>query len=303
MRTIGVAPAHGAITGIAEMPIAVYNDRPAPILAHLNPVRMVATLWSHRGLALQLARRDIEARYRSQRLGLLWAVINPLILLAIYTFVFGVIFPNRVGGSHQEHLGLYALNVFLGLVTFGLFRDLFNHAPGLVVGHRNYVKRVVFPLEVLTIADLLSCLFNMLIGVVVWLVGYLAIQRDIPPFETLLYPVLILPVALLGLAASWFLSALTVFVRDLSNAVEMISTMLFFLTPIFYNLNNVPPTMRQLLRFNPLAQAVEGARAAMIRGEQPDWASWSITLIAAALAAVAGFAFFSKARRAFADVL
>ncbi|MFO0835082.1 MAG: ABC transporter permease [Phycisphaerales bacterium] len=285
------------------MQTAVYNDRPRSLIAHLNPVAMLSTLWAHRSLALQLARRDIEARYKSQKLGLLWAVLNPLVLLAIYTFVFGVIFPNRLGGSHEEHLGLYALNVFLGLVTFGLFRDLFNHAPGLVVANRNYVKRVVFPLEVLTIADFLSCLFNLLIGVVVWLVGYLAIQHEAPPLETILFPVLIIPVALLGLAASWFLSALTVFVRDLSNAVEMVSTVLFFLTPIFYNLNNVPPLMREVLKFNPMAQAVEGARAAMIRGEQPDWQNWSITLVAAALAALFSYAFFTKARRAFADVL
>lgn len=285
------------------MPTAVYSDRPASIFAHLNPARMILTLWSHRSLALQLARRDIESKYKSQRLGLLWAVLNPLVLLAIYTFVFGVIFPNRWNAARQEHLGLYALNVFLGLVTFGLFRDLFNHAPGLVVGNRNYVKRVVFPLEVLTVADFLSCLFTLAIGLGVWFAGYLAVMHQFPPPEAFLFPVLVLPVALLGLAASWFLSALTVFVRDLSNAVEMVSTVLFFLTPIFYNLNNVPPLMREVLQFNPMAQAVEGARAAMIRGEQPDWQNWSITLVAAALAALISFAFFTKARRAFADVL
>ncbi|MBL8762536.1 MAG: ABC transporter permease [Phycisphaerae bacterium] len=285
------------------MPTAVYSDRPSSILAHLNPVRMLSTLFSHRALALQLARRDIEARYKSQRLGLLWAVLNPLILLAIYTFVFAVVFPSRLGTAPEEHLGLYALNVFLGLVTFGLFRDLFNHAPALVVSNRNYVKRVVFPLEILAIADFLACLFTMAIGLAVWLVGYVAIMRQPPPPEALLFPVLIIPVALLALAASWFLSALTVFVRDLSNAVEMASTVLFFLTPIFYSLENLPPRFRALLQYNPLAQAVEGARAVMIRGQQPDWLNWSITLAAAALAALGSYAFFTKARRAFADVL
>lgn len=285
------------------MQTAVYNDRPRSLIAHLNPLAMLSTLWAHRALALQLARRDIESRYKAQRLGLLWAVLNPLVLLAIYTFVFGVVFPNRWNAAREEHLGLFALNVFLGLVTFGLFRDLFNHAPGLVVANRNYVKRVVFPLEVLSIADFLSCLFTLAIGLGVWLAGYLAIVRQLPPPEALLFPVLVLPVALAGLAASWFLSALTVFVRDLSNAVEMVSTVLFFLTPIFYSLDHVPPSFRAVLRYSPLTQAVESARAAMIRGEQPDWSAWAITLAASGLAALFAFAFFTKSRRAFADVL
>jgi lipopolysaccharide transport system permease protein len=285
-------------------------------------VRIIRALAAARHLAASLARREIEARYKANALGLLWLVATPLLLLGAYTFVFAIIFPARwpaptVTGAAAtatsagepatqeagQGLGLFALNVFLGLLFFAVFREVVARAPGLVVANRHYVKRVVFPLEALSLADLFVALFSFGVGIAVWLVGFVAITRGLPHVEALLIPVLLLPVALTALGVSWFLSALGVFLRDIAHAVELAITVLMFLTPVFYPLDRVPERFRVVLEWNPLAHAIEGARAASIQGIAPDWPSVAAALGASLIIALMGFATFSKARRAFADVL
>lgn len=278
---------------------------------------MIRAMAGARRLAASLARREIEARYKANALGLVWLVATPLLLLGAYTFVFAIIFPARwpapaaAGATASppatqdtgDGLGLFALNVFLGLLFFAVFREVVARAPGLVVANRHYVKRVVFPLEALSLADLFVALFSFAVGIAVWLVGFVAITRSLPHVEALLIPVLLLPVALTALGVSWFLSALGVFLRDIAHAVELAITVLMFLTPVFYPLDRVPERFRVVLEWNPLAHAIEGARAASIQGVAPNWPSVAAALAASLIIALLGFATFSKARRAFADVL
>jgi lipopolysaccharide transport system permease protein len=292
--------------GAAPMSEAVYSEKPRSIWSFADPVAAVRNLWLHRHLTWQFARRQIEAKYRSQRLGILWAVLTPLFMLAVYTFVFAVVFPQKFDRAHasSEPLGVYALVLFLKLLVFALFRDMMARAPGMVVGHPNYVKRVVFPLEILPVSELIAALVTFAIGLVVWLVGWSIVEQRLPEPGLLLLPVLLVPVCLFGLGIGWFLSSLGVFIRDLANVVELAVTVLFFLTPIFYSIDHVPDgPLRAVLAANPLAQVVEGARKTAIDGALPDFAWFGWALAISFLAAIAGYAFFMKSKRAFADVI
>ncbi|MFM9994725.1 MAG: ABC transporter permease [Phycisphaerales bacterium] len=283
------------------MTTVVYTDQPEPFGVHLSPRRMIGGLWAHRGLIVQFARREVASRYRGHTLGPLWTVLQPLALLGIFTFLFAVVFRSRwrTDGS----IGEVALQIFAGLIVFGLFREMAARAPGLVVGHANYVKRVVFPLQTLPLIDLLVALFTFAVSLGVWLVGWVLIERAAPHPTILLVPLLMVPVCLSALAVSWTLAALGVFVRDIANITDLALTVLFFLTPVFYSADRVPPPYDVLVTINPIAHAIGAARWAMLGGPPPDWAWWAGYTVVSALLAVGGYAVFMKSRRAFADVL
>ena len=292
---------------MTPVPLALaYSNEPRSIWHYLDPVAMVRSLWSHRHLTLQFASRNIQTIYKGQALGLVWALLDPLVTLAIYTFVFGVIFhrgqatdPAAVGG-----LAGYALSVYAGILVFGIFQQTVGASPTLIVNQPNFVKKVVCPLETFPVTQLLVALWNFTVGLIVWLVGYAIFDPShLPNLRMLMLPIVILPVALLGLGLSWFLSSLGVFIRDLRNPVANILHMMFFLTPIFYTLDSIPKKFRGVIALNPLASLLESSRAVMFATGWPDWKLWGITLIASIVLCVFGYAFFMKSRRAFADVI
>jgi lipopolysaccharide transport system permease protein len=286
---------------------AVYSDKPRSIWSYLDPVEMVRNLYSHRHLTWQFAKRQIEARYKAQRLGLLWAVLTPLFMLAVYTFVFAVVFPTKLARDpseiQREPLGQFALWLFIGLLVFGLFRDMVVRAPGVVISYPNYVKRIVFPLEVMAVAELICALVTFCIGWVVWLIGWGIIEQRLPGVGLLLMPVLVVPVCLFALGLSWIFSSLGVFLRDLTNIVELGATVLFFLTPIFYAIKHVPAEFQPLLAANPLAAVIEDVRNVVMNGAMPNFAWFGWALGISLLTAIVGYAFFMKSKRAFADVV
>lgn len=264
---------------------------------------MARNLWSHRELTLQLAGREIRERYRGAQLGFLWVMLPPLLMLAIYTFVFSVLFDARWGRGPGETRGEFALTLFAGMVLYQLFADVVTRAPSLVESHRSYVKKVVFPLEVLVVKALLTACFTTLVGYGIWLVGWVAVKQTWPHLTLAWLPVVLAPVVLATAGVSWILSSLGVFVRDLRPGVTLGVQALFFLTPIFYSLEVVPAPFRGLLRLNPLTHSVEAVRAILMWGTSPDWTSLGVALVGSALLAVSGYAFFVKSKRAFADVL
>lgn len=282
----------------------------------LNPVAMARNLWGYRELTLQLAHRDIVGRYRSSWLGLLWTVITPLILLAIYTFVFAVVFNARWGNDPaNESRGVFALTMFCGMLLFNLFSEVANRAPTSIVDNANYVKRVVFPLEVFMVSALLTAVFNMMVGFGVWLAGWTLITGSLPSWTLIWLPVVLVPVCLTTLGVGWFLASLGVFVRDVGHAVFLGTQVLFFMTPIFYRVDRVPESFQFVMMINPLTHAVEDARRVMLGhkylewigetggGAHPDWPVWGVTLIVSAAVALFGYAFFMKSKKAFSDVI
>jgi lipopolysaccharide transport system permease protein len=262
---------------------------------------MIASVWRNRELLVALVRREVAGRYRGSLMGILWSLLNPVLMLLVYTFVFSVVFGARwkvAGDSKTE----FALILFVGLIVFNLFAECVNRAPGLILSNPNYVKKVVFPLEILPWVVLGSSAFHALVSLAVWLVAYAALVGS-PHATALLLPFVILPLLLLTMGFAWTLASLGVYLRDVSQIIGVVTTILLFLSPVFYPASALPETYRSLLLLNPLTPAIEQARAVLIRGEAPDPAFLLGYLLLAATFAWAGFAWFQKTRRGFSDVI
>jgi lipopolysaccharide transport system permease protein len=241
-------------------------------------------------------------RYKGSYLGLVWGFVQPLFMLAVYTFVFSVIFEAKWGIKAAEGRLAFAMALFVGILTFGIFGDVANAAPGLILGNVNYVKRVIFPLEILPLVKLLETLVHSLFGVGVLLVG-LILARHPLNWTLILLPLAWLPVLLFSLGWGYFLSSLGVFIRDVGATVGIIVTMLFFLSPIFYPISAVPESLRIFLQVNPIAIFVEDARRVVLWGQLPDWPWFFSGLVLSTVVFVLGFIWFMRSKNAFADVM
>jgi len=267
-----------------------------------NPVRIVAHLWKYRDLIRQLTWREVVGRYKGSFIGLGWSFIQPLIMLCVYTFVFSVIFKARWGVESGEGKAAFALALFMGLITFSIFSEVANSAPSLVLGNANYVKKVVFPLEILPLVRLFSALINAVFSLGVLFVGILIFNHFIH-WTALLLPLIWLPMMMFTLGCGYFLASLGVFVRDMGTAIGVLTTMLFFLTPIFYPISAVPEPFRIFCRINPLAIFVEDARRVVLWGLSPDWPWFFFGMALSGAALIFGFVWFMKSKKAFADVI
>ena len=266
-----------------------------------SPIEMFASLWRNRELIKASAKREVLGRYRGSFLGLLWSFFNPLFMLAVYTFVFSVVFKARWNVASDSKTE-FALMLFAGLMVFNLFGESISRAPSLVLGNVNYVKKVVFPLEILPVVTLLSALFHGLISLGVWLLAHLMFFGL--PHATVLYlPLIIVPFLLFVMGLSWWLASIGVFLRDVSQFIGTVITVLMFMTPIFYPVTALPEEFRQWLYFNPLTLVIEQSRDVLYWGKQPDFALLGIYALASVVIAWLGFAWFQKTRKGFADVL
>jgi lipopolysaccharide transport system permease protein len=267
-----------------------------------TPAELVAAPWRHRALIWALARREVAGRYRGSVLGIAWAFFNPLLMLAVYTFVFSEVFKMSWGMGPKETRSDFAIALFTGLIVYGLFSECVGRAPSLVVGNPNYVKKVVFPLEVLPWVALGSSVFHAAVSTVVLLIVQLALRGTLPP-TALLFPVVLLPLVLGTMGLSWILASFGVYVRDTGQVVGVFVTVLMFVSPVFYPLSALPVQYRGWLLANPLTPVIEGARGVLVLGTTPDWGPWALSLVLGALLAWAGFWWFQRTRRGFADVL
>ena len=266
------------------------------------PGEPVWALWRRRRLIAQFVRREVTSRYRGSMFGLIWSFLTPLLLLAIYTFVFGVVFQARWPGLRAGSLGEFALVVFCGLVVLNLFGECVSRAPGLVVGSPTYVKRVVFPLEILPVVTVGSALVTTGASLAVLLAVRLVMERTLP-WTVVLAPVVLVPLVLLTLGVAWFLASLGVFVRDIHYLVVLLLQVLVFVTPVFYPLDAVPEGFRAVLSINPLHPVVDDLRRVVLWGRLPDWPRFAVSLVVGGAAALLGHAWFMRTRRAFADVI
>jgi lipopolysaccharide transport system permease protein len=273
-----------------------HSAHPTSLLA------MGASLVRHRGLIVQLARRDVVGRYRGSFLGLAWSFVSPLVMLAIYTFVFGVVFRQRWAGTSGESTAEFALVLFSGMIVHGFFAECVNRAPGLVLGSPNLVKKVVFPLEILPWTTLGSALFHAAASLVVLLTAHLIVVGSLS-WTVMWVPIIVLPTALTALGLTWALAALGVFVRDIAQVTGMFTTILLFLSPVFYPAAALPESYRPWLYANPLTPIIEDTRNAIMFGQSPDWERWVVVLVAGVVMAQAGFWLFQRTRRGFADVI
>ena len=267
-----------------------------------NPLRIGIHLWQCRVLIRQLTWREVVGRYKGSFIGLGWSFIQPLMMLCVYTFVFSVIFKARWGVEPDEGKAAFALTLFMGLITFSLFSEMANSAPSLVLANVNYVKKVVFPLEVLPLVRFLSSLINAAFSLVVLLAGILIVRHFIH-WTALLLPLTWLPMMMFSLGCGYFLASLGVFVRDVGATIGILTTMLFFLTPIFYPASAIPEQYRFISKINPIAIFVEDARRVVLWGLMPDWPWFFGGLVFSLLVLIFGFVWFMKSKKAFADVI
>lgn len=260
-------------------------------------------LIANRQLLGQLIRREVVGRYKGSALGIFWSLLTPFFMLTVFTLVFGTVFPSRwPGASADASIAEYAVILFAGLTVFQLFGEVVNRAPGLVLSNGNFVKKVVFPLELLAPVALGSGLFHLGVSFVVLLFAVLIVFGAVPA-SALLLPLVLVPYALLILGITWFLAALGVYYRDVGQLLGPMVTALMFLSPIFYPLSALPDWLRGWITFNPIALPVEETRAVLILGRMPDLVALSIYGAIAFVIATIGFIWFQKTRKGFADVL
>lgn len=267
----------------------------------ISPKEMAASFWRNRDLVKALVKREVVGRYRGSFMGILWSFFNPILMLTVYTFVFSVVFKARWNAGSDSKTE-FALVLFAGLIVFNLFAECINRAPVLILSNVNYVKKVVFPLEILPMVALGSAMFHALISFGVWLIAYL-ILFGLPNVTLLLLPLVILPLLLFIMGLTWGLASLGVYLRDVSQFIGIVTTVVLFLSPIFYPASALPEEYRHLLLINPLTPAIEEVRDVLLWGKVPDMIFLSVYLVGAALVAWLGFSWFQKTRRGFADVL
>lgn len=262
---------------------------------------MLITLVNNQHLLKKLIIRDVNTRYKGSILGVLWSLVTPLIMLAVYTFVFSVVFKARWHGGVGTQTE-FALLLFSGLIIFNVFADCIARAPTLITSNPNFVKKVVFPVELLPVVVLGSALFQWIMGFIVWLLFHL-IFFGYPPLTIFLLPLALLPLTLLTLGLTWFISALGVYIRDVNQITGVVTTVLLFLSPIFYSIDMLPESFQFVMKLNPLTNIIELSRDLIIWGTMIDFKVYALQLLLSSFVFIAGYWFFIKTKKGFADVL
>ncbi len=260
----------------------------------------VLTIWRNRSLIRTMVRRDILGRYRGSFGGVFWTVLNPLLLMLTYFFVFGVVLQTRFGADSSR--AGFALYFLAGMLPWLAFSEAAGRAPGVMLEHRNFVKKLVFAVETLPVNLVAAGLVTEILGLVLFTAGFWA-ARGYVPASLVWLPALIVPQVLFTAGLCWFLAALGVFVRDLGQVIGFLLTLWFFLTPICYPEASLPAWALPVLSKNPLYVLVGGYRAVFLEAHAPALgALWKLWLLSAVVF-VAGHAWFYKLRKSFPDVI
>ncbi|UNK48880.1 ABC transporter permease [Lysobacter sp. S4-A87] len=262
---------------------------------------ILSAFGSNRSLVFELTRREILGRYRGASFGLLWSLISPFLMLMVYTLAFGFIMKSRWPGTTGTTTE-FALILFVGLTVHGFFAECVNRAPSLIVGNTSYVKRVVFPLDLLVWSMTFSALFHLLMNTVVLLLLQLLWNGQIHA-TTLLFPLVVLPLIILTVGVGWIVSALGVFLRDIGQVVGVVTAAMLFLSSAIVPVDSVPEHYRWVFMANPLTFIINEARQVVIWGNAPNWLGLGIYFVIAIAVASFGHMLFQKLRKGFADVL
>ncbi len=257
----------------------------------------------HKTLLWELIKRDIISRYKMSGLGMLWPILNPLLLLAVYSFVFSVVFQARWPNlATEQNNNMFALILFVGLMIHGLAAATLSAAPNTIIAHVNYVKKVVFPLEILPLVPIGSAIFHFGLSLLILLMGKLLLTGSIEA-TSLLLPVVLLPYLFALVGAAWILASLGVFLRDIGQIIGLLIMILLFLSPIFYPPDALPPEWRSVLFMNPLTIIIINSRNVLLWGEYPDFANLGIYALFSFSFMLFGYWWFRKTHKGFADIL
>jgi lipopolysaccharide transport system permease protein len=251
-------------------------------------------------LILSLTRRELAARYRGSVLGIIWALVTPVVMIAIYTFIFAGIFGARFGANGTAWD--FALYLFCGLLPWTAFQEAVQHSSNTIVSHANLVKRVVFPLEILPVSLALTALANQLFGTLALLIFSLIIRGELH-LTMLWIPVLIVPQLLATLGVAWLVASLGVFLRDIVQGIALLLTTWLYLTPIIYPESVVPERFRPYINLNPFTHLVRSYRRIVLEGSMPDWGGLAYFTAFGLVCFVFGYWWFARTRKNFADVI
>ncbi len=271
------------------------------IIKYFFSLGYIGELFDYRGLIKQLAKRQIQQRYKGSALGFIWAFIVPLAMLAIYTFIFGYVFKLR-GGSITDSKAEFALTLFAGLIVFNVFSEGIGTAPNLIRVNTNYVKKVVFPIQVLPVVCYIDILIHGAVSLIILLIGLFLAMPSLSS-TMYLFPLILIPLSMLTLGFSWFLAAIGVYAPDINQSVGVIVKVLFFLTPIFYPITAIPQRYQVFMKINPLAILVDSARRSLIWGKNFEWYWFLEVVLISFVIMQLGYTFFMITKKGFADVL
>lgn len=272
------------------------------IIKLFDPTIVFKILYANQFLLLQTVQRNIEARYKGSFLGLLWSFVQPLMMLCVYTFVFSVVFKARWGVVDANSRGAFAIIMFCGIALYSIFSEAVNSCCGIIIGNQNYVKKVIFPLEILPFAQTLSTFILGITWFVLLFLGVIFIYGTLS-WTILLFPLILIPLFLFTVGICFFVASCGVFLRDTQYVVGVVLQILFFMTPIFYPIKAVPNEFQLPLRINPLTIMIEEMRKVFLFGQLPSWGFLGIAFIVSVLVFHLGFMWFYKTKRGFADVL
>jgi len=261
-----------------------------------NPHRRIS-------LTFDLIRREIESRYRGSVLGLVWSMITPLLMLGIYTFVFGTVFQSRWGGSNaQTPTAQFSVILFTGLIVYQIFAETIVRSPQLMIANANYVKKVVFPLEILVPVVIGNALFHAGISFLILLPFVFMVMGAIP-LTILLLPLVLAPLLIMAAGVGWFLASLGTYTRDIGQFIGTLATALLFLAPIFFPSSALPEWLQPWLVLNPVTVPVDQAREVLVFGRPPNWVVIGAYGLVSLVVGMLGYIWFQKTRKGFADVL
>jgi len=241
-----------------------------------------------------MTKREVLGRYKGSAIGLAWSFFNPIFMLVVYTFVFSEIFKSRWDGAAEGGgKTQFAVLLFVGMIVHGLFAEILSRAPSLIVNNINYVKKVIFPIEIMPIIAVGATLFHTLISTAVLLVAFIIFNGYLH-WTVIFFPLVLLPLVILSTGLAWVLASLGVFLRDVSQFIGILITILMFLSPVFYPISAVPENFRPYIMANPLTFIIEQARAVLIFGQIPDMPGLAIYTVVALGVAGTGYAWFQK---------
>lgn len=272
------------------------------MISENSMVSYIKSIRKNHYLIAELTKREFGLRYSGSFFGLFWSFITPILILGVYTFVFKSVFHIRWGEGDDASNAQFALILFVGLMLHSLFSDCAMRAPSLIQGHASYVKRVVFPLEILPLVLVINAFLHTALSLLVWVLFCLIINHSLP-FSMVYTPLILFPFFIFNVGMVLFLSVMGVYVRDVAQIMGVIITISMFMTPVFYPLSAVPPAFQSIIYLNPLTFAIVEFRNCAVFDLGLNWSHWAIYTVFSFLIFSLGFMFFQKSRKGFADVL
>ena len=273
-----------------------------PNVRHKTSIfEMLSSILRYQDLIIQMTKREVIGRYRGSMFGLVWSFFNPLIMLIVYTLVFSAVFNAKWGSASESKID-FALALFIGMIVHSVFAECFNRAPRLMINNVSFVKKVVFPLEVLPWVVMGSTLFHTIISLCVWVLFYILVNHSVQ-WTVIFVPFIFAPLVFFVMGLSWFFASLGVYLRDVEQFTGVISTILLFMSPVFYPVSQLPPSYQTIVYLNPLTFLIEQSRDVLMWGIEPNWAGLFIAYIVSILVAWLGFVWFQKTRQGVADVV